>query len=161
MDWCLDAVRQITNDIHLVTGNKAYAEFGYPLLEDIYKNKGPVGGIHTALEDSNTDWNLILSCDIPGITGSVLKDLVKRTSLQASVAFLSHAAKDYPLIALYHKNTKKVFSKAVQKNDLRLMDIIGKLNYERIEVSPSEMGSINNINTQKELEELIENTLQI
>ncbi|HSM63083.1 MAG TPA: molybdenum cofactor guanylyltransferase [Gillisia sp.] len=159
MDWCLEAVRQITNDIHLVTANKKYSQFGHPLHEDIYKNKGPVGGIHAALEHSVTNWNLILSCDIPGITGSLLKDLIERTPEQTSVAFLSSGSNDYPLVAMYHKNCRKYFFEAIQENDLRLMNTIKKLNYERIEIPLSESYNLNNINTKEELQDLINSTL--
>ncbi|MCM8569100.1 molybdenum cofactor guanylyltransferase [Gramella jeungdoensis] len=151
-DWCLEAARQITKDIHLVTANKKYAQFGYPLVEDIHKNKGPVGGIYTALENSATGWNLILSCDIPGITGSLLNHLFERTPEQTSIAFLSSGSNDYPLVAIYHKNCSKYFSEAIQENDLRLMNVIGKLNYERIEIPFSESHNLNNINTPEELE---------
>ncbi|MDX1545234.1 MAG: molybdenum cofactor guanylyltransferase, partial [Christiangramia sp.] len=135
------------------------AQFGYPLVEDIHKNKGPVGGIHTALENSATDWNLILSCDIPGITGSLLNHLFERTPEQALVAFLSTASNDYPLIGMYHKSCSECFSETIQENDLRLMNVIGKLNYERIEIPTSESHNLNNINTKEELQDLINSTL--
>lgn len=161
IDWCLEALSHITNDIYLVTGNQEYRIFGYPLLEDIYKEKGPAGGIFTALEHSAADWNLILSCDIPGITGSVLNHLVENTPEKASVAFLSDGQNDFPLIAMYRKDCRKAFSEAIQKNELRLMNIIKKLNYKHIEVSSAENKDLNNINTQEELKNLIEKTLQI
>ena len=157
--WCLEAARQITNDIHLVTANKEYAQFGYPLLEDIHKNKGPVGGIHAALEHSVTDWNLILSCDVPGITGTLLTYLVERTPKETSVVFLSIGSNDYPLVAMYHKKCREYFFEAIQQNDLRLMNTIKKLNYERTEIPVSENHNLNNINTKEELRDLINSTL--
>lgn len=158
-DWCLEAVSQITRDIYLVTGEKKYAQFGYPLLEDIYKEKGPAGGIYTALENSATDWNLILSCDLPGITGSLLTRLVAGTPENTSVAFLSNEKNDYPLVAMYHKDCKKAFSEALQENDLRLMNIIKKMDYKRIQVRASEDHNLNNINTPQELDNLNKRTL--
>lgn len=158
-DWCLEAVSQITREIHLVTGEKKYAQFGYPLLEDIYKEKGPVGGIYTALENSATHWNLILSCDLPGITGSLLTNLVTRKPENVSVAFLSNEKNDYPLVGMYHKDCKKVFSEAIQENELKLMKIIKKMDYARIEVQASENNNLNNINTPQELDNLNKRTL--
>ena len=159
MDWCLEAVSQITRNIHLVTGEKKYAQFGYPLLEDIYKEKGPVGGIHTALENSTTDWNLILSCDIPGITGSLLKKLVYRTPGATSVAFLNSTSQDYPLVAMYHKDCKSFFSEAIQAHDLKLMNLIRRMDHTTIKVAPSESHNLNNINTPQELENLNNTTI--
>lgn len=159
MDWCISAIRPVTENIKLVTSNRKYNEFGYTLIQDIHKNKGPAGGIYTALEDSANHWNLILSCDLPGIKSSLLNYLIEETSNKTSIAFLSSSYNDYPLIGLYHKNCRKYFSEAIQKNELRLMNIIRSLNYERIEIPPSEI--VNNINTKKELDKLKQNTLQL
>ena len=54
MAHVIAAVTPITNDIYLVTKNLDYEVFGYPLVSDIYENKGPVGGIYTALNHSKT-----------------------------------------------------------------------------------------------------------
>lgn len=35
------------------------------MVEDFYKNAGPLGGIHAGLVESNTEKNFIISCDLP------------------------------------------------------------------------------------------------
>lgn len=35
------------------------------MVEDFYKNAGPLGGIHAGLLESNTEKNFIISCDLP------------------------------------------------------------------------------------------------
>lgn len=36
-----------------------------PMVEDFYKNVGPLGGIHAGLIESETEKNFIISCDLP------------------------------------------------------------------------------------------------
>lgn len=70
--WIIEAVVPITSTIILVTSNGAYSLVGLPMIEDIYENKGPVGGIFTALKHTKSSRNLILSCDVPRITTELL-----------------------------------------------------------------------------------------
>jgi molybdopterin-guanine dinucleotide biosynthesis protein A len=53
-----------------------YSELGYITFADIYKDKGPLGGIHSGLIHSGTEKNFILSCDMPLINESVLRFII-------------------------------------------------------------------------------------
>ena len=57
----------ITNDTNL------YKFLELDLYEDIYKGKGPLGGIHSGLIHSKTEENFIMSCDIPLISKETIK----------------------------------------------------------------------------------------
>src|SRR5690606_17235614 len=83
----IDAVKPITNTIILVTNNPDYKKFGCKTIEDVYEDKGPVGGIYTALLHSHSVNNLILSCDVPFITTEILKTLLEEH--EREVTFLS------------------------------------------------------------------------
>lgn len=157
--WSLEAAEAFTKKIQLVTQNHEYEKFGYPLLKDAVKEKGPVGGILTALQNSATEWNLILSCDMPGISASVLKELIEEADPETAVSFLSEGDKDYPLAGIYHQKCLQAFTKSVQNEELRLMSIIKKLNFQRIEIPLFQKLFLNNINNKKELEQLIQSTL--
>ncbi|MBK7589705.1 MAG: NTP transferase domain-containing protein [Bacteroidetes bacterium] len=50
--YIIDAVKQLTNDITIITSNDNYKQFKLPIIEDVYKNMGPASGIDTALHDA-------------------------------------------------------------------------------------------------------------
>lgn len=55
-------------------------------VKDLYPGEGPLGGIITALKSAENDWVVVLSCDMPFITGSVVASLVGALSdAQATV----------------------------------------------------------------------------
>lgn len=148
----IEAIEPITTNILLVTDNQEYADFNYPLVADIYKNKGPVGGIFSALDRSETENNLILSCDIPKISTAVIKNyLINNISDQKDVIFLSDDKNIYPLIGIYSKRVKPKFSEAISSNRIKLLSLLNELNCKIIEVDPRDFESLKNINTQNEL----------
>jgi len=46
------------------------------IIEDIYKDIGPLGGIHSALMNSHTENNFVISCDIPLMTKEMIEFIV-------------------------------------------------------------------------------------
>ena len=148
----IDAIEPITTNIFLVTDNQEYTDFNYPLVADIYKNKGPVGGIFSALDRSETENNLILSCDIPKISTTVIKNyLINNILDQKDVIFLSDDKNIYPLIGIYNKSVKPKFSEAISSNRIKLLSLLNELNCQVIKVNPRDFESLKNINTQDEL----------
>lgn len=61
-----EAMKPIFGDnIVIVSSNPEYDKYGYKRIEDLISNKGPVGGLYTALKQSKTKFNLVLSVDVP------------------------------------------------------------------------------------------------
>lgn len=47
----------------------------FPVIQDIYPNRGPLAGIHSSLKYSATEKNFIISCDTPLITNEIINYL--------------------------------------------------------------------------------------
>ncbi|MHA7943223.1 molybdenum cofactor guanylyltransferase [Formosa sp. 3Alg 14/1] len=157
IEWILEAVKPISNRIYLITENTDYSIYNYPLVADIYKNKGPVGGIYTALKHTDTQQNLILSCDIPMISTHILKRyLIQSKVINSNIAFVSDSTRDYPLIGMYSVNNLQKFEDAIRQDHLKLMSLIQASTYHRIQVASRDFDALYNINTKDELRTLIQ-----
>jgi uroporphyrin-III C-methyltransferase len=154
----IDLVKSLTNDLFLVTSNTDYAPFGYPLQADIYPNKGPVGGIYTALNFAKNHEVLILSCDVPLLEISLLQRLilVSETNKNA-ICYASTLHHDHPLVGVYPKSVVKMFEIALQSNELKLMHVIEKLEIKKMKVEEEEVSQLQNINTKEDLNRMINN----
>jgi len=74
-----------------------------PTFEDIYKDKGPLGGIHSALNYSTTEKNFIISCDMPFMTVEMIEYIINYNT-QKPVVFCKAAGYLQPLAGIYSKS---------------------------------------------------------
>lgn len=93
----------------------------YPAIPDIYPGEGPLGGILTALAHSSAEWNLIVACDMPGITAAFLSRLLQAARESGRDAFVptGPSGRPEPLCAVYHARSRSrleaEFARGVRK----------------------------------------------
>jgi molybdopterin-guanine dinucleotide biosynthesis protein A len=67
---------QFGNVVIVANEPEAYQFLGLQIFSDIYPNRGPLAGIHSALVNTLTDKLFIISCDIPLITANIVRFIV-------------------------------------------------------------------------------------
>lgn len=78
-------LRSVSSRVLVVGGAADYLEqFDVPIVPDAVAGRGPLGGIYTALVESRTEFNLILGCDLPCVTGHLLACLALRAMAEGS-----------------------------------------------------------------------------
>jgi molybdopterin-guanine dinucleotide biosynthesis protein A len=107
LERMIELLRRVTSQVRIVAMLGKYATFGAEIVEDRWPGEGPLGGIITALEDAaqttaRPEWNLILSCDMPFLTGEWLALLCDRAGRsKAQVVFPHSASGPEPLCACW------------------------------------------------------------
>jgi molybdopterin-guanine dinucleotide biosynthesis protein A len=153
-----NTVKTITPSVFTITSNKKYTALGLNCIEDIYPNKGPVGGIQTALNHSSNEIVVIISCDAPFVSSDFLKWLVnEHQKSNAGVTFPALAGKEYPLIGVYNKSLENFFLQAIQQEQLKLMYLLNQQKCNIIKVPTAFENNIHNINTKEEYHKLLNN----
>lgn len=154
IEHIIAAVLPISNEIQLVTNTSAYDYLSYEKIKDIELDKGPIGGIYSALVHSKSENNLILSCDIPLISTELLLELIEKHNADFEVSVFSEANKIHPLIGIYSKKIIPILKKAIEENDLKMMRLLEKVNHQIIEVAGKRSEQFRNVNSLAELNEL-------
>jgi len=97
-----------------------YRFLNVQLYEDIYKQKGPLSGIHSGLTYSQTEKNFIISCDIPLMSPEMIKYIVEFKS-DKPVRYCEAAGHHHHLAGIYSKSLlpeiEKIFSTNVTLSD--------------------------------------------
>lgn len=152
----IDTLESMNVPIIIIANNDAYRDFGYPVFKDIIPEKGPIGGIYTALRHSDNDKNIVVSCDTPFVSNSLLQLLLDNSENQL-VTIPEFEGQEHPLIGIYDKKAIDVFKTQLANDDLKLRTANKKLNVNVVSTTeiPKMMGRMfNNINTQQELKTL-------
>tara|TARA_R110002049_G_scaffold248695_11_gene423188 strand:- start:407 stop:991 length:585 start_codon:yes stop_codon:yes gene_type:complete len=151
VQYSIDALKPLVSEIIIVSDNEAYNGFGLKRVNDIIKNAGPVSGIYSGLEASTTEYNLILSCDIPLINSEILEKLINAIDDCSEIIQIESNCKTMPLIALYKKSCKIKFLKLLEKDERRLRIAIKSCKSKNIVLEKEHEFSTMNVNTQNEL----------
>ena len=152
--YSIDALKPLVSEILIVSDNPDYDTFGFKRVNDITKDAGPVSGIYSGLETSSTQYNLILSCDIPLITSEILKKLIECIDDTSDIIQIECKGKTMPLIALYKRQCMKVFNKLLQEDERRLRVVVSQCNVKNMPINIKEHYVTTNVNTKDEFKHL-------
>jgi|TARA_R110000737_G_scaffold352064_1_gene396495 molybdopterin-guanine dinucleotide biosynthesis protein A len=142
-------------NITIVSANKAYDFLNCKRIEDVIPDKGPVGGIFTALSHSNTKSNIILSVDVPLITAEIIQWLIKNCSDNKQITQVKVSDRISPLIAIYNKEVVSIFEDHLKRDQLRVRMVIAEIPHKTIDVPEKWCSLLQNINTKEDYQNLL------
>lgn len=153
VEHVMRALREVTDSIMIIGPKHIYEFSGVPVYEDIYPDKGPLGGIFTALTHSATERNLILSCDIPFVDVKTLQ-LLRDYNSDYSIVVPEYLGQLEPLCAVYNKSLLPAVENALKNDELGMRRFISCMPHETIAFDRTESNPFRNINTAEELKQL-------
>lgn len=116
----LDLAGSLTPDVRIVGQPARFAAFA-PVVEDVFRDCGPLGAIHAALRDSLTELNLMLAVDMPFVSSELLRYLVERArNGSATVTIPVCAGRRQPLCAVYRRSFAETAELALAQGRFRI-----------------------------------------
>lgn len=151
-----DALKAVVGaNIVVVSSNAEYDAFGYHRIEDLISDKGPVGGLYTALKQSKTKLNLVLSVDVPLVSTELLEWLVQNHDESYLMTQVQANEKASPLIAVYDRALRIPLGEHLAGNQLKLLDLVNEINHQTLEIPEKWSTQIKNINTDADYQKLL------
>ena len=151
-----EALKPVVGDnILIISGNSAYDTLGFTRIEDIIENKGPVGGLYSALNISKTKINLVLSVDVPLVSTGLLQWLVENHDETYMVTQTIADKNTNPLIGIYDRSMRIVFGEHIAGKQLKLSKVVEDVKHQTLVVPAKWHNQVQNINTQEEYQNLI------
>ncbi len=160
LEQIIEQLRPISDQILIVSNNQAYEVFGYEVIPDIIKDRGPAAGIHAALTHTATGRNFILSCDMPFITTAAVQYMIHISS-GAQIIVPEHEGKTEPLFGIYHKSCLPHWDALIRQGFLKLQEMIACFDLLKTTVSGHPLFNYPlfvNINTPTDLSTALTNT---
>lgn len=99
-----EALHSIATRISVVSARPESRELSLPVVADVYRNCGALGGLHAALAACRAPWAMVVSCDLPFVTGELFVRLAAlRDETTDAVAPRQSDGRPQPLCALYER----------------------------------------------------------
>jgi molybdenum cofactor guanylyltransferase len=92
----------------LITTNQpeAFAFLGFPLIQDVFPNSGPLGGLYTALDKARYPLVAVVACDMPFVSSELIEIECKLLTEKNVDAVIPRTADGYePFHAVYRKKS--------------------------------------------------------
>ena len=139
-----------------VIGKQKPESISYPFIQDELEIQSPINGIYSALNhsDSDSDWNLMISCDLPLMTKNIIYKLWKTTdkNSDAIVPFVSGYVQ--ATCAFYHKRILPQIPQQIENGDLSLQGLLNCINTETVNMNLNE-NEFTNMNTPDDHERMV------
>ncbi len=104
----------------------AFREYNIRPVSDIYKNTGPLAGLHSALTAAATEAIAVIPCDTPFIHPDLYNFLLKNSGGFDAV-IPTHGKYSEPLCGIYRKSCLIQFEKAIREGQLKILDALNPL----------------------------------
>jgi len=119
------------------------------LRRDIVARCGPLGGIYTALKTTKADAVLFLACDMPFVTESLLRTVLKNFGRRGNALFVCSARKPgFPFVL--RRETLPLVSRQIAQRKLSLGELASELRSKFFSPPPRLRVQLRNINTPAE-----------
>jgi molybdenum cofactor guanylyltransferase len=157
IELVLETIRPLFSKIVIVANDPAaYEGLGVPVVPDRIPDKGPLGGVHTALCSSHSLHTFCVACDMPLVNPAVVAHLCALAPGYDAVVPEWDAGCE-PLHAVYGQSCLPHVERMVRENRLRVDALFSAVRVRRVdadELRPLDplLRSFLNVNTPDELE---------
>jgi molybdopterin-guanine dinucleotide biosynthesis protein A len=108
-----------------ILGSRPEFQAHAPMVEDLYKGCGPLGGLDAALADTTSDWILILPVDMPFVPVRLLRCWVSDVLAEdtARIAIFSCNGRPQPALCMLHREVRPFVADALSRSSFKLYTV--------------------------------------
>lgn len=153
----LDTVLELTPEAIIVGERSKFDRFG-TVVEDVFRDRGPLGGIHAALTATATNLNLMLAVDLPFVDSSFLKYMLKQAASNGAIVTVPRSEDGWqPLCGVYRREFGRVAERALLQGKNKIDPLFAEVDIKAVDQAElAEHGfspaMFRNLNTPQEFE---------
>jgi len=135
-------------DVTLIGAPGRYGHLGVPAVEDHYERCGPLGGVCTALEITGADLNLVVACDMPGLTAAFCASLLAAAEAADADCVVPETNDGlHPLCAVYDRRVLPIARERISRGAFKMQEFVESLRVVKFPVAAT---FVENVNTPQE-----------
>ncbi len=118
MEHAIAVGASVAREVCIVGPRERYAAYAWAgrIVEDRFPGQGPLAGIHAALKESQTEWNVMMAVDMPLVTTSLLGWMIARAKeCGATVTVAETGGRTQTLLGVYRREFAEVAEQALKE----------------------------------------------
>jgi len=156
IEHAIATLSPLCEHIFISANNDHFDSFGYPVVEDLFPDCGPMGGIYAALTKSGTLNNIVIPSDTPFVTPALYRYLISHTGSFDVIVPVDHDSFYQPLCAVYSRSVLPAMETQINERILGFTPLLKKVDIKAVQLD-SALGFYNsntfyNINSPADLE---------
>ena len=134
VEYSIDALKPLCNKVIISSNNPGYEFTGCEVWPDEIPDQAPIIGIYSCLKRSETALNIILSCDIPLISTSMIAFLLAKSAAYDISVPIHENGQIEPLCGIYKKSSLSILKEFIDSGNYRLNECIRSASHQLIPV---------------------------
>jgi molybdopterin-guanine dinucleotide biosynthesis protein A len=121
ISWVLESLQPVCREVFIVADQvEPYIFLGCRVVQDCIPDRGPIGGVYTALSSTSERQVFVTGCDTPFVMPEVIRYLASQLEgFEAAVPMFSDGF--HPLHAVYTKDSLSRLYQSLMVGDLSLI----------------------------------------
>jgi molybdenum cofactor guanylyltransferase len=132
VEYAIDALKPLCGKVVISSNNFVYDYTGCEVWPDELPGQAPMIGIYSCLKRSTTEYNMVLSCDMPMISTAVLQYLLENIQDKDVAVPLHKDGFIEPLCGIYKKSATGILKDFIDKNNFRLNECIRAASHQLV-----------------------------
>ena len=139
ISYAIEALKPVTDALLVSANNRLddYRNFGYEIVRDKVREIGPMGGLLAALKHSKTEYNLVLSCDMPFVSTELLEYLSGNMQNYDIVVAVHDEDRQEPLCGCYSRSVISILEQQIAGGNYKLRDIFRQVRFKTVVIDAS------------------------
>lgn len=156
LERALQTVRGACAEVSIVGDRGKFARFGR-VVQDVFPDCGPLGGIHAALLNSSAELNLVMAVDMPLVSQELLTFLLATAGQMDAAVVVPRVGRGFqPLCAVYRRGFAAVAGGALQAGKYKIDVLFSAVTVKIIEAEELTLAGFDegvfwNLNTPEDL----------
>ena len=156
IEHAIGILTPVCKNILISANNDHFDSLGYPVIQDLIPDSGPMGGIFSTLTKSETKYNFIIPTDTPFVTPELYRYLISHAGSFDVIVPVDHVFFFQPLCAVYSISVLPAMEAQINKQILGFTPLFKKVEIKAVQLHSAlgfyKSNTFYNINSRADLE---------
>jgi molybdopterin-guanine dinucleotide biosynthesis protein A len=136
--YAVEALSPLCEMVIISSNLQVYNFTGCEVWPDELPVKAPINGLYSCLKRSKTDWNIILTCDMPFIGSQMFGYLLNQAHGDDAVIPVHGQGMVEPLCGLYNRSTLNVLEYRVKVEQYSILKLLHSIRCRYVNIGPDQ-----------------------